>query len=233
MIQCRAGLGVKRTGTPLRIDWPTTDSTCWSSVQSLTETPAWAPAVRCQRAISRVSPTVRQADHARAHLVADADRHLAAVDVVFQHGQSRRRERRPAAASCGCTNSTQRARPETSSGTLCIQELLLRSSRRPISSSVVRRRAGCVERGGQFVDAPPAAPARRGASCRRGAARDGRCPARIGPRSMPCVAPLSASSDSSPRDQGREPIAVRSEAHQQVDRRVGRPVPADAAAPAR
>src|SRR6266481_9669411 len=39
--------GPRRTGTPLKIDWPMIGSTTESSTQSLMDTPAWLPATFC------------------------------------------------------------------------------------------------------------------------------------------------------------------------------------------
>ncbi len=44
--------GARRTGTPLRIDWPMIGSTTESSTQSLMDTPAWLPATFCHGALS-------------------------------------------------------------------------------------------------------------------------------------------------------------------------------------
>src|SRR5438445_7658403 len=172
---------VTSTGTPLKAAFPESASTDCSSVKSFklapacaAATPSAAPSRVCPhpcgrlttpRATSEVTPTgtsilpTRDATAARA------------PDV-----------RPRAAASSGCMSSTHPGGPFTRRRLLCIQELLLRNARRPMSTRSARhwaRLASSRSRsrrkiGGASCTLFPGVP-RRAGNC-----------GRSGPRSIPC-----------------------------------------------
>src|SRR4051812_13993831 len=182
--------GVTVTGTPLNAAFPESASMRWSSVRSLRLAP------ECEAATESAAPS-RACPQPCGRLT--TPRLTSSVSVTGTSTLPTReatRARPPcamprAAASAGLINSEQPSGPFTRRRLLCIHELLLRSARRPISTSPFE--------GGFASVASSRSTSRRktaGASCTR--LRPSRAGNRgfSGPRSSPCGFRSSLRSDS-------------------------------------
>src|SRR5438445_51355 len=173
--------GVTSTGTPLKAAFPESASTDCSSVKSFKLAPAWAAATP-SAAPSRVCPHPcgrLTTPRATSEVTPTGTSILPTRDATA----ARAPDVRPrAAASSGCMSSTHPGGPFTRRRLLCIQELLLRNARRPMSTRSARhwaRLASSRSRsrrkiGGASCTLFPGVP-RRAGNC-----------GRSGPRSIPC-----------------------------------------------
>ena len=110
------------------------------------------------------------------------------MHAALEHARARRRARRaPRRRRDGRAAGSARE-PDTIAGTLCIHELLVRSSRRPISSSSSAGAGGRERRRERVPRASSIGLRVRDRPARRGGRRAARRPGSSGPRSMPCGA---------------------------------------------
>ena len=122
------------TGTPLSAALPETSSRS-GSVRSLIETPGTVGRAAQPGAVDLVAVAVGEGHHARHHVVGRGDLDLDRADPRGRPATGSPSAMPRAARSSGCISSWCRGLPLVSRSELCIQELLSRWCRRPISSS--------------------------------------------------------------------------------------------------
>ena len=180
--------------------------------------------MRCQRALAAWPQPCGRLTTPAPHFVADGHRHFATVIVVFEHGQfAVAHARTLGIARMHQQHAPWAARDESRD---VVHPGVVAAQLAAADQSARRRRPAARRATRPARRRLAIAPARRGASCLSVCNTRWAMPGCIGPRSMPCGARLSFFRFS-PWDQGRKPIAVGAQANEQVDRRVGRPMPAD------
>ena len=152
-VRAPASTGATVTGIPLRTAVPVSGSTAASSVRTLEFDARVGARDGHVGAVAVVAPAVGERDDAGPDVVGDLDRRVDRADARARSSPGRRRSARGARRRRGARAACSAPGPRTSSGRLCIQELLERRSRRPIRTIPSASASACVgERGVQARD---------------------------------------------------------------------------------